>query len=61
MQDTTSTTSWKRFTEKLKGLIIPRKVLHVRDTLPPFIKGTDAPRLVNWEVEGGKSADRAVI
>jgi hypothetical protein len=58
MQDTTLATSWKRISDKLKGLINSRGVERVQDTLPPNAKEKDDPQLASWEGEGGKGAGR---
>lgn len=48
MQDATVVSSWKRFIDKAKELIIPRP-------MTPGVPEKDAPQLANWEGEGGKS------
>ena len=58
-KDTTLTTSWQRFLEKLKDLPNRDQPAFVQNTPPPQGE-KDVSQLESWEDEGGKSAGRAL-
>ncbi len=55
MQHMPETTSWKRISDKVKGLMDPRRAERVKNALPLKTQEKDAAQLASWEGEGGKS------